>query len=419
MSGEIQRNIQEAASFTKDVALGVTVVGILLAKRYPKTAAAIAGLAGIATVLAAQPSESTPNLTSPAPIVRSIDVNSRRVETSTPNSALFKDAKANEIAQANGIDIGSFFLFKKETLDNLDAFLGPDLYPIYPPSVIEQQDLIYQLSEEFNVPPNVAATIMTIESAGTKNTPSYVGAQGLFQVMPPHFYEEFGEEHVIQNPQIMTDPYTNGKLGMRFFVNYCLTTARKQLVGSHYGPDHVSVFARALTAYNAGPGTVRDRFHELPEETKFYGDHFIRFALTAQIAAGLRDSGYSDPDIVRALTLDSNTELDARMRAIQVLHDEKISKKQFYTYAQYESWLREASFPIPGTNPTTGQLSEIGKEINNAYEEYKKNPVYTRPLSVGLRFWVDLGGINLLDLEKVNTRPENYLNMQTKRNPNR
>ncbi len=308
-------------------------------------------------------------------------------------------------------------MFKKETLDKLDAFSGKDLYPIYPPAVIKHQDLIDKLSHELGAPPNVIATIMTIESAGRNNAESYVGAQGLFQVMPPHFYEEFGKEFILENPKIMTDPYTNGKIGMRFFINQCLATARKELVGNNYRKDHVSVFARALTAYNAGPGTVKDSFLDLPEETKFYGDHFIRFALTAQIAAGLRDNGYNDRQIIEALTLESNQEIDARSYVLQAFHDSRMESQKGYSYREYEQMLKELSYPSPGVNPQAEGQNEVGNFVRRLYNHYKTTPhdQYTYPLAPALRLWTAVGGLGLLFSEPSNTDKKQYHILETKR----
>lgn len=238
------------------------------------TAGAAGGLGGyLFRGSGPKPSEN-PTLASPLPTLA--------IETTAPilGTAPFFDTEANEIAREKGIGPDSFFIFQNKTLDNLSAFLGRELYPIYPLTVLEHKGLIYDLAKEFSIPPNVIATIMTIESAGLQNEVSWVGAQGLFQVMPFHF-----DPKIQDNPAAMQEPYLNGRTGMKFFKDVCLKAARDGFP-SGYPQNHVTIYARALMAYNAGANAGRISFDRLPDETKFYGDHFIRFALSAEIADG-------------------------------------------------------------------------------------------------------------------------------------
>jgi len=351
---------------------------------------------------------------------------------------MFADQNANEVARNYGINAGTFFIAPKETLDKLDAFLDSDLYPIYPPAVLAQQDLIYKLSDNFNIAPNIVAIIMSIESAGNPGIPSGVGAQGLFQVMPDKFPPEMRSD-----PQQMIDPETNGKVGIEYFMQYCLPKAREYLIPKGYSENHPSVYARALMGYNGGPGTISLRFNDadLYDETRFYGDHMIRFPLILQIAKGLREKGYNDERIVSAITLDSAKELDARAYALQNFDEQERKVSNGYEYWKYRAVSRLLARPHPDDengidqvpildleqlpNNVPDKQEQIRRErdymvrifpqVKASYMQYKTKPRYAVPLSAPVRIWANLGGLPLLQRAPVNMSPEAYRHAKTKR----
>jgi transglycosylase-like protein with SLT domain len=59
--------------------------------------------------------------------------------------------------------------------------------PLFTPEVRHWSGDIGRWAHEYNLDPNLLATIMQIESCGHPGVSSYAGAQGLFQVMPFHF----------------------------------------------------------------------------------------------------------------------------------------------------------------------------------------------------------------------------------------
>ena len=82
------------------------------------------------------------------------------------------------------------------------------LSTLFTPEVRYWEPQILHWAAEYGVDPNIVATIMQIESCGDPGASSYVGAQGLFQVMPFHFQP--GED--------MLDPDTNAMRGLAFFL---------------------------------------------------------------------------------------------------------------------------------------------------------------------------------------------------------
>jgi soluble lytic murein transglycosylase-like protein len=61
--------------------------------------------------------------------------------------------------------------------------------PLFTPEVQHWEDKIVSWSKDWDIDPNLIATVIQIESCGYPKANSYVGAMGLFQVMPFHFAE--------------------------------------------------------------------------------------------------------------------------------------------------------------------------------------------------------------------------------------
>lgn len=119
--------------------------------------------------------------------------------------------------------------------------------PLFTAEIQHWAPQIIAWSAEVGIDPNMAATIMQVESCGDPNAVSVAGAQGLFQVMPFHFTE--GEQ--------MQDPDTNARKGLRYFADRLTQTAGD--VG------------RAFAGYNGGhvaAGGSWDTWY--PETQRYY-----------------------------------------------------------------------------------------------------------------------------------------------------
>jgi hypothetical protein len=120
------------------------------------------------------------------------------------------------------------------------------LSPIFTPSVQYWKDDLIRWSAEHNLDPNLAATVMQIESCGNPNAGSGAGAMGLFQVMPFHF--EADEEPY--------DPDTNALRGLNYLA------AGLEVSGGHAG--------LALAGYNGGHGVIYKSYDQWHSETQRY-----------------------------------------------------------------------------------------------------------------------------------------------------
>ncbi len=80
------------------------------------------------------------------------------------------------------------------------------LAPLFTPEVRHWEGDIVRWARQWNLDPNLVATVMQIESCGNPRAVSRSGAAGLFQVMPFHF----------QNGEDPFEPETNARRGMAY-----------------------------------------------------------------------------------------------------------------------------------------------------------------------------------------------------------
>lgn len=118
--------------------------------------------------------------------------------------------------------------------------------PLFTRQVTHWEPEILKWSEEYNLEPNLLATVMQIESCGHPTVNSYAGAQGLFQVMPFHF----------ASTENMLDPDTNAMRGANF-LNDCLG----------WSEGNVGL---ALACYNGGPSVLQKNSTNWDQQVRDY-----------------------------------------------------------------------------------------------------------------------------------------------------
>jgi soluble lytic murein transglycosylase-like protein len=140
------------------------------------------------------------------------------------------------------------------------------LAPLFTPEIQFWSADIARWAAEHGVDPNLAATVMQIESCGNPGARSSAGASGLFQVMPFHFY-------VTDNAY---DPDTNALRGLDYLARSLQRSggdARLALAGYNGG---ISVIGRSESAWAAetiryaywGGGIYADAVQNASESTR-------------------------------------------------------------------------------------------------------------------------------------------------------
>lgn len=120
------------------------------------------------------------------------------------------------------------------------------LAPVFTPEVQRWAAELTAWAGAVGLDPNLAATVMQIESCGWRGAVSRSGAQGLFQVMPFHFTA--GED--------MQDPATNAQRGLAYLA------LGLERAGGDVG--------RALAGYNGGHSQIGKDPALWPTQTQRY-----------------------------------------------------------------------------------------------------------------------------------------------------
>lgn len=126
------------------------------------------------------------------------------------------------------------------------AIIEGGISPVFSPQVQYWAPQIVAWSAQHGLDPDIAATIMQIESCGDPQAGSHAGAQGLFQVMPFHFTA--GES--------MLDPDTNAARGLAYYAERLQQT----------GGDIFQAFA----GYNGGHVAAAGNWNTWVNETQRY-----------------------------------------------------------------------------------------------------------------------------------------------------
>ena len=115
------------------------------------------------------------------------------------------------------------------------------LAPLFTPEIQYWAGNIQRWSAEHGIDPNIAATVMQIESCGNPDARSSAGASGLFQVMPFHF---LADENAL-------DPEINALRGLNYLANSLKTSggdARLAFAGYNGG---ISVISKSESTWAA------------------------------------------------------------------------------------------------------------------------------------------------------------------------
>lgn len=160
------------------------------------------------------------------------------------------------------------FVGKYSTVEPQPVYAQGTISPIFTEEIQYWSRDILRWSADFSLDPNLAATVMQIESCGDPFARSSAGAMGLFQVMPFHFYASDDS----------FSPDINAQRGLEYL-------ARSY---ERAGGDA----SLALAGYNGGIGLIGRGEWSWPEQTKRYV--YFGEGIYADARAGLTVSARLD-----------------------------------------------------------------------------------------------------------------------------
>ena len=284
--------------------------------------------------------ESTPEFT-PTPEAK--ELKEMYIEKSPSFEKPFKYENVNEVMQELGLDLADLI---DPTQDRVKTFEKISKYneilPIFTPEVAKWSDLVSRACFEYNVEhpenkvnPNMVLALISMESRGNPDALSPAGARGLMQLTSWVYAEGFFGTY---NGTQILNPETNVAVG----VAYLGDLIKK---GKYLGLEQLEANQYAMMEYNGGPknasrffktaqaikvngadsdvfkidsdekiigflknfyGNAKDYFmygtNLVKKETLFYKENFTRFAVVAEIAANLKDKGYTDGQIIVMLS---------------------------------------------------------------------------------------------------------------------
>ena len=148
--------------------------------------------------------------------------------------------------------------------DSSSAIVNNNIYDpnapladLFTSSVEYWEPAIYNWAQESQINPNLVATIMQIESCGNPYVSSYVGAQGLMQVMPANF--QAGDNQLDLN--------TNVRTGLSIFRQCLQFSTDPNFDGITDQSPNVGL---ALVCYNGGPSLLSLPQSQWYDESKAY-----------------------------------------------------------------------------------------------------------------------------------------------------
>jgi hypothetical protein len=149
------------------------------------------------------------------------------------------------MGQPADLSIPQVLMIEEETPEPKPKKEKPKIAPLFTPEVHYWEDQIVKWAKDWEMDPNLVATVMQIESCGYPKARSSVGAMGLFQVMPYHF-ETFDSPY---------NPNTNAERGLAYL----------RLALNTYGSIKL-----AFAGYNGGISTAGKPEFYWPAETVRY-----------------------------------------------------------------------------------------------------------------------------------------------------
>jgi len=357
----------------------------------------------------------------------------------TPNASTSKDSTPNPLAPPSD-PTNAIFENIAQTA-GVNGFLADKkLLPLFPAAVAAQEAVLEQAANKVGVPVNVLATITTMESAGQIDASSSADAYGMTQVVPGYHLDTIvavAQEHgvdvskaaagLLEWNKLVKAQDTQGAVAFGNQFSDAINALYNPAVAAEVGAlvlqgcyhdvlqdnpgidsNNPVAWALALADYNGGGSNAfESHYSKDPIQSQLYQVHALRFFMTAEIAARLRNRNMDDDTIAQSLI---SLETDARAAAYSKAVTYELGKGN--TFADISSY--QALWNALSQQPISAQGDPgLTATLEDAYTAYLQTPFYTDPVSPGLRIWIVNGGYGQFSkvtspAKSNNLDPKNY-----------
>lgn len=284
----------------------------------------------------------------------------------------FDHSSTNNTFEKMGLKMEDLMQPNPSKFQNFDALTNPsvEVLPIFNESVTRWSETVNKYTEKYNkanpdfpVSNNLVLALMTLESDGKEDAVSHTGAIGLMQLTSVIYTKYYG-----LNASQIRDPETNIAVAVSYLgeiIKYNKNLGYSNLNEQYFRAMEYNGGEQAALNIIEGSGSLAS------DETKHYGDNFLRFVVIGEIAQDLRDEGFTDLEISKLLTssfydkrIDEARKLKHGLRAKGNLNYET-SKKILIQKAQEE-------------NPAgiVTQILDVN-ELEKSDQDLKSNPALT------------------------------------------
>lgn len=342
-----------------------------------------------------------------------------KTEVTNKNFDLFNDKELNEIAKNKGLGLYEFFLVPNKIYPKLKAFHeAKELLPLFSPATHEYTELLYRMAKKHNLPVNMFAQIVDVESTGyfmaetrdlslDQNERAKYDANGNFIPKRACGLAQVLNYNMINNGfadrEDWFDPEINLNLGSILFTKDFLGWSNQRWGESDSAAHR---YVRGSMGYNAGFYGVTENYEDLPFETQLYGDHITRGMIMMEFAQALRDKGYDNAAILKKLS-DAASEINIRIRAINAFRTELVRVNQFTPAAYQRATVALAKDQVDDSVPL----------LKSYYDAFKRAPIGNGYVNPGLLMLRAMGMEDKYLKSSVNAyfKDEQWLKINTKR----
>jgi len=209
------------------------------------------------------------------------------------------------------------------------------------------------------------------------------------------------DPHVIN---ALANASLSAQVGAQILKEYYDSVKVNNFYNSH-DPNNPITWSLALGCYNGGLSRATESYYKQPIEMQLYQVHALRFIMTAEIAAQLRNRLMEDPEFEKQKVEQQRFQIEKQLVSEEV-------DARAYAYSENDTGIKGITdylkvwIPL-SRDPIVADTTLLTDSLNSAYNAYPQSP-YKYLISPGLRLWIVNGGYSQWDSVPSNVDHSNY-----------